>query len=93
MQTPPAIRVTRQGRPPEAVVIVLEGVLDGSSAAMVDAACRDAAGSAAGSTLDLAGLRGTDGVGLATLARLKRDGWHLRSASLYLRMLLEETEP
>src|SRR5262249_13435808 len=69
-------------------VVRVEGRLDRAGVTELLKACEGSAG-----TLDLAGLLGADADGWAALARLRRAGWKVRGASLYVASVLEEGRP
>ena len=68
------------------MVLRVEGRLEVRGAQDLERLC-DAA---AGGVLDVAGLRGADEAGWALLKRLKRSGWKVAGASLFVSSVLEE---
>ncbi len=68
-------------------VIRVEGRLDGQSVPELHAMASAGAGA-----VDLTGLVSVDRAGAEALARLRRAGWRITGASLYVESLLEEAQ-
>lgn len=85
------IKVTVIAESPRAHVCV-EGAVDLVGAAELHLALEDSARPSATGRIDLAGVTSVDGAGATLLRTLQADGWELANASLYIAMLLQESQ-
>ncbi len=84
------IKVTRIQSTSDQVIVRVEGSLLREGVPELTAMCAAAPSGVMNRTLDVSGVRRADRAGQAALIDLRRSGWLIEGASLYLHSLLQE---
>ncbi len=84
------IKVSRIQSSSDQVIVRIEGSLVREAVPELTAMCAAAHAGALNRTLDVSGVRRADRAGQAALIDLRRSGWLIEGASLYLHSLLQE---